>query len=164
MTLGQFAVVVGAPARWVQNAFQALGLPPVYTEELARRLSFAKAVKDACGMPLRRAFPMAADALARWPAEHTWELRGPAGAVVVSLDLERFLSSFYTRLSLARCRYAEKRRGRPRKRTLRGIGLAKWYGVDLTLLEASLQLTPEERLRRLDANVEFLRSVEVLGP
>lgn len=163
MTLGQFAVAVGAPTRWIQNALQALGLPPVYSEDLARRLSFAKAVKEACGMPLRRAFPLAEGALARWPAERTWELTGPAGAIVVSLDLERFLSAFYSRLSVARCRYAEKRRGRPRGRKLRGVALAKWYGVDLTLLEASLKLTPQERLRRLEEAAAFFRSAKVIG-
>lgn len=159
MTLGEFATAVGAPRRWVQNAFQALDLPAVYTEPLARRLAFAKAVKEACGMPLRRVFPLAADALARWPAHTTWELRDPNGAVRVVIDLERFLSDYAVRLSLSRTFYAEKRRGRPRKRTLRGIALAEWYGVDVSLLVESLKRTPEERLRTLDQAVEELRSM-----
>jgi transcriptional regulator with XRE-family HTH domain len=161
-TLGQFATAVGAPKRWVQNAFQALGLPAVYTEPLARRLAFAKAVKEACGMPLRRAFPLAGEALARWPAQNTWELREPDGAVRVVIDLERFLSDYAVRLSLSRTYYAEKRRGRPRKRKRRGIALAKWYGVDLSLLVESLKRTPEERLRQLDEAREFFATARIV--
>jgi hypothetical protein len=162
MTMGQFATAVGAPKRWVQNAFQALGLPAVYTEPLARRLAFAKAVKEACGMPLRRAFPLAEEALARWPADRTWEHRDPDGAVCVVIDLERFLSDYAVRLSLSRTYYAEKRRGRPRKRKLRGIALAKWYGVDVSLLVESLKRTPEQRLRQLDEAREFFTQARIV--
>ncbi len=162
MTLGQFAVAVGAPARWVQNAYQALGIPARYTEDLARRLSFARTVKAACGMSLRQAFPLAEEALARWPQHRTWELAGPDGVVRMTLDLERFLSDCTVRLSLARCWYAEKRRGRPPKKRRRGIAWAKWYGVDISLLEASLRLTPEQRLKRLDEAVEFFRKARIL--
>jgi hypothetical protein len=163
MTLGQFATAVGAPRRWIQNAFQALGLPAQYSEPLARRLAFAKTVKEACGMPLRRAFPLAGEALARWPAHKTWELRETDGAVRVVLDLERFLSDYAVRLSLSRTFYAEKRRGRPRKRELRGIALAEWYGVDVSLLVESLKRTPEERLRLLDEAVEAFKSMRIVG-
>ncbi len=162
MTLGQFAVAVGAPKRWVQNAFQALGLPPRYTAELARRLSFARTVKAASKMSLRRAFPLAEEALAQWPQHRTWEFAGPDGVVRLTLDLERFLSDCAVRLSLARCRYAEKRRGRPPKKRRRGIAWARWYGVDISLLEASLRLTPEQRLKRLDEAVEFFREARIV--
>jgi len=162
MTLGQFSTAVGAPTRWVQNAFQALGLPPVYTEPLARRLAFARAVKEACGMPLRRAFPLAEAALARWPAHKTWELRDPDGAVRVVIDLERFLSDYAVRLSLSRTWYAEKRRGRPPRRKRRGLALAKWYGVDVSLLVEALKRTPEERLRQLDEAREFFTSARIV--
>jgi hypothetical protein len=163
MTLGQFSTAVGAPRRWVQNAFQALGLPAIYTEPLARRLAFTKALKEACGMPLRRAFPLAEEALGRWPAHKTWELRDPDGAVRVVIDLERFLSDYAVRLSLSRTFYAEKRRGRPPKRKRRGLALGKWYGVDISLLEESLKRTPEERLRLLDEAVEAFKSMRIVG-
>ena len=162
MKLGEFATAVGAPRRWVQNAFQALGLPARYSEPLARRLAFARAVKEACGMPLRRAFPLAEGALARWPAHKDWELREADGAVRVAIDLERFLSDYAVRLSLSRTFYAEKRRGRPRKRKLRGLALAKWYGVDVSLLVESLKRTPEERLRLLDEAVEAFKAMRVV--
>lgn len=129
---------------------------------LARRLAFAHAVKQACGMPLRRAFPLALEALARWPAHKTWELRDPDGTVGLEIDLERFLSDYAVRLSLSRTFYAEKRRGRPRKRKLRGLALAKCWGVDVTLLEESLKRTPEERLRTLERAAEFFRRAVVI--
>ena len=161
MTLGQFAVAVGAPKRWVQNAYAALRLPAGYDETRARRLAFARTVKQACGMPLGRAYQLAEGALATWPAEKVWTYRGPDAAVAVSVELERFLSDFAARLSLARSYYAERRRGRPRRR--RGLALAKWYGVDVSLLESALRRTPDERLRSLDANVEFIRSMRITG-
>jgi hypothetical protein len=118
-------------------------------------------VKQACGMPLGRAYQLAEHALAAWPVQRLWTHRGPDGAVAVSVDLERFLSDFAARLSLARSYYAERRRGRPRRR--RGLALAQWYGVDVSLLESSLRRTPDERLRSLDANVEFIRSMRITG-
>jgi hypothetical protein len=160
MTLGQFATAVGASKRWVQNAFQALGLPPEYSEPLARRLAFAKALKEACGTPLRRGFPLAGNVLARWPAERSWESPDADGAVRVTIDLERFLSDYAVRLSLSRTWYAEKRRGRPWKR--RGVALATWWGVDLTLMDESLKRTPAERLERLDEAVAFFKSMRIV--
>jgi hypothetical protein len=148
----------------VQNAFQALGLRARYTEDLARRLSFARAVKEACGMPLRRAFPLAEGALATWPKEHFWRLTDPNGVVGVELDLRRFLADYGVRLSMSRTWYAERRRGRPPQRRLKGVALAKWYGVDISLLESSLRLTPAERLRRLEEALGFFRAVRVIGP
>ena len=114
-------------------------------------------------MPLRRAFPLAEEALARWPAHGTWELRDPDGSVRVVLDLERFLSDYAVRLSLSRTFYAEKRRGRPWKHQLRGIALAKWYGEDVSLILESLKRTPEQRLQLLDQAVEELKAMKVLG-
>jgi hypothetical protein len=163
MTLGQFATAVGAPKRWVQNAFQALGLPAEYTEELAQRLMFARVVKEACGMPLRRAFPYAEEAIGRWPEHRTWELTDNGGAVVVKIDLERFLSEWVVRLSLSRCWYAEKRRGRPWKTKLRGVALAKWYGEDVTLLQEHLKRTPGRRLEMLQGALDFVRRARVVG-
>ena len=160
MKLGEYAVAVGASKRWVQNARAALRERGPYTEAGARRLAFAKAVKEACGMPLRAAYPLATDALARWPAERTWSYRRPDAAASVSVDLERFLSEYAARLSLSRSFYAEKRRGRPRKR--HGVALAKWYGADVTLLETSLKLTPAQRLQRLEEAVAFFRGVRRL--
>ncbi len=156
MKLGEYAVAVGAPKRWVQNARAALAERGPYTEPGARRLALAKLVKETCGMPLRAAYPLAGAALAAWPAQRTWSHPPGDGAGSVTVDLEWFLSDYAARLSLSRSFYGERRRGRPRKR--RGVALAKWYGVDVTLLEESLKLTPAQRLQRLEDAVAFYRS------
>jgi len=161
MKLGEYAVAVGAPKRWVQNARAALGERGPYTESGARRLAFAKLVKETCSMPLRSAYPLAGAALASWPAQRSWSYRPGDGAVSITVDLERFLSEYAARLSLSRSYYAERRRGRPRKR--RGVALAKWYGVDVTLNEESLKLTPAQRLTQMDANREFSKSLRFTG-
>lgn len=153
LTLGQFSIMVGAPRRWVQNVRAALRLGGPYTEEEACRLAFARAVHQACGMSLASAHRMAAGALNAWPERRVWTHLGIDGAVVVTVDLERFLADFAARRSLARNFYAERRRGRPRGR--RGVALAQWYGVDLSLLRSSLKLTPAQRLQRLEEAARF---------
>jgi hypothetical protein len=158
MTLGQFSVAVGASPRWVQNARAALPLGGGYTVEKARRLALARALRRTCGMPLVEAYAAAGEALAGWPESRHWERTGSDG-VAVAVDLERFLGAFAARLSLARTLYGERERGRPRKVRRRGLALARDHGVDVGLLEASLARTPAERLRSLDRDVEFLRSL-----
>lgn len=162
MTLGQFATAVGASRRWVQNAYARLGLRPPYTAAGARRLAFARAIQDAAGMTLARAWTLAAEAIAAWPAQRSWTVPGD-GVVAVTVDLERLLSDYAVRLSLARSWYAERRRGRPPARRLRGVEWAKWYGEDVTLFESTLKRTPAERLRVLEANLAFIKSMRKTG-
>ena len=61
MTLGQFAVAVGASPRWVLNALTRLRVPRRYDEPLARRLALARTLHESAGFPLPRAFAEAAD-------------------------------------------------------------------------------------------------------
>lgn len=112
-------------------------------------------------MPLASASRVAGDALAAWPERRVWTHRGPEGAVVVTVELDRFLADFAARLSLARNFYGERRRGRPRRR--RGLALAKWYGVDVSLLRSSLKLTPAQRLQRLEEAARFFRNARRVG-
>jgi len=163
VTLSQFGSVVGAEPRWVQNAMASLGLPAQYTVTVARRLALARLVRESCGMPLVEAYPLAARALAGWPLRRHWERASPDGALRIVIDLERFLSTFTARLSVARARSPGRTRGRPRRTDLRGIALAREHGVDLGLLRASLRRTPEERLRRLDDDLAFVRSMRGAG-
>lgn len=163
MTLGEFSTAVGAPRRWVQNAMAVLGLPARYTVSGARELALARAINVACGMPLMDAYPLAQGALLAWPEQRMWNRVGPEATVTLAVDLERFLSSFFVRLSLSRTAYAERKRGRPRKRRRRGVAGAREHGVDVSLLESSLRRSPEERLRWLDEHLAFLRSAQVVG-
>ncbi|MBI4499800.1 MAG: hypothetical protein HY700_01440 [Gemmatimonadetes bacterium] len=165
MTFGQFATAAGAPAKWVQNAIALLKLPRRYTLEAAKVLGLAYELVRTCGIPLARAHPLAKRALAAWPAQREWIEEGADGSVRIVIDLERALSNFAVHLSLSRSYYAERQRGRPRKRRRGGaIARAREYGVDISLLEENLKRTPEERLRNLEEAVEFLKNVRVTGP
>jgi len=153
------ATAVGASTRWVLNAIRVLGVEGGYSVENARRLAFARVLKEASGLPLGRGYALADEALGGWPEHGTWTLTGPTGTVLVTVDLERFLSDFNVRLSLARCWVAEKARGRPPGRRKHGVAWAREYGVDISLLEESLKSTPEQRLRAADEAFELVRSL-----
>jgi hypothetical protein len=148
----------------VQNAHQALGLPPVYDAAGAKTLGLARILQEGFGVPLVTAHPLAREALAAWPAVSVWRRHDPSGVVAMEVDLARYLSGYASRLALARNWYAERPRGRPVKRRRRGLAGAADHGVDISLLRSSLESTPEERLRRLDENVEFLRTLRVDPP
>jgi len=161
--LGQFAVIVGASPRWVQNARAVLGLRGRYTEQGARQLGLAREIRQVTGMPLRRAWRLAPEALAAWPGRREWVHEGREASVRLVVDLERYLSNYAVRLALARTRYAERRRGRMPRRSRDPVAAAQAYGVDVSLLQESLTLSPEERLRRLEEAYEFFRTVQVVG-
>jgi hypothetical protein len=160
MSLGRFATAVGASPRWVQNAFQALGLEAVYDEGGAKTLGLARILQESFGLPLVVGHQLAGEALGAWPAVRVWRRESPAGAVALEVDLERYLSGYASRLALART-YEERKRGRPPARRKRGIAAAVEHGVDIGLLESSLLRTPEERLRQLDEDVTFLQTIRV---
>jgi hypothetical protein len=162
MTLGQFATAVGAAPRWVQNAFRVLGLKPGYTEPKARRLAFAKLLKEGCGVPLKRGWKLAPEALAVWPDHKTWTLAGAQGGVALTVDLERFLSTYAVRLSLSRTWYAEKPRGVTRAHPKHGVARARAHGDDISLLRAHLRRTPAARLRMLEEALRFTRRARVV--
>jgi hypothetical protein len=157
MTLGQYATAVGAAPRWVQNARAILKLRGRYDDDTARILGLARELTDTAGIPLVRAYPIARNALTAWPAERAWIHANADGSVSVVIDLERYLSAFSTRLSLARAAYAERTRGPRRARRRDPVAAAREYGYDVTLFDESAKLTPAERLRRLDQMSEFFR-------
>jgi hypothetical protein len=161
MTLGQFAAMMGAPPRWVQNASAVLRLRGPYDDERARHLGLARVLAESTGMPLVRAWPIAGDALAAWPRVRVWEDGTPDGPVRVVIDVERYLSAFATRLALVRTSYEERARGPRRRRPRNATAAARVRGVDVTLFDESLKLTPGERLRRLDEMSEFFGRARV---
>jgi hypothetical protein len=154
MTLAQFAIAVGAGTKWVQNAAAALGRPFAYTEDEARRLGLARAIQGVAGMPLKRAWELAGEALAS-PSKVVM-VESADGSVQMTVDLVRYRSSFAARLAAAR-REQPRRRGRPARRAKDSIAAAREYGIDISLLQSNLLRTPEERLRIAGANVEFAR-------
>ncbi len=161
MTLGQFATAVGADPRWVQNARAVLKLRGRYEEDAARRLGLARLITQTTGMPLVRSYRLAGKALSEPPSRAEWVESSADGAVRVVIELDRYRAAFATRLSLARTVYAERPRGPRPARTRDAMVAARRQGVDVTLFDESLRLTPAERLRRLDEMSEFFRTARV---
>ncbi|HEY9449052.1 MAG TPA: hypothetical protein VIQ60_04830 [Gemmatimonadaceae bacterium] len=81
------------------------------------------------------------------------------GAAAIVLGVARYHSSFAASLSVALTLSTPRRQGRMSRVLGHPVERAKKFGVDLDLVRASLALTPEERLRRLDANAEFLAAL-----
>jgi hypothetical protein len=161
MTLGQFAVAVGAPPRWVLNALTRLGVPRRYSEPLARRLALARLLAEVVGVPLPEAFALAKRVLAEADPFGIWRLESPSGAIALTIEMPRFFTGYGARLALANTQYGEKRRGRKPSRRGSAGERARAYGVDTTLLSAQLSRTPQRRVSELNQNVEFLKNVRV---
>ncbi|MGH7720495.1 MAG: hypothetical protein ACREON_16815, partial [Gemmatimonadaceae bacterium] len=132
-----------------------------YTLLEVERLAVARALQVTSAMPLPSAYELAVDVLTRYRRERTpvVALDDNGGVVTIKVDVHRILAAVSTRLSVLRTRYAPKRRGRPRSRRHDPIRAAAEYGLDVTLLAANLRRTPAERLRQLDAMVDFRRRV-----
>jgi hypothetical protein len=79
------------------------------------------------------------------------------------IDGNRLLSQFAARLSFAVEGYAERRRGRKRSPSDDALTAAVQYGVDLSLLTASLKRTPAERLRSADDDARFLSTLQIVS-
>lgn len=165
MTLGEFSLLVNVEPKWVLNASATLGGSLAYTLPAAKRLAVARALNQALGVPIPKAYELAAQILARYKAELPVTLRteGKAGelgdAVHTTVDVHRILAAVYTGLSRLRTAYAPRRRGRPVTARRDPVQAAAEYGLDLTLLSANLGRTPAQRLRQLDAMAGFRRHV-----
>jgi hypothetical protein len=159
MTLGQYACAVGAPARWVQNARASLGLRAPYDIATALRLGLAYELTRANGPSLREAYQIAKVGLERPDLQfNAVEISASARLVI---DAQRYRSAFYTRLSLALSTTLGRQRGKRAEKRGSPAARARRHGVDLTLLEESLLMTPGDRLRRLEEASEFLSSARV---
>ena len=160
MTLGEFAYVLDVDPKWVQNAGAALRSPLRYTLATAQCLAVARALTDALGTPLPRAYAEAAGMLRRYDgSRRPVAVSTGDGAVAATVDVYRILAAVNTGLSRLRTTYAPRRRGRPSRARRDPVRRAADYGLDLTLLAANLRRTPAERLRQLDAMAEFRRRV-----
>ncbi len=158
MTLAEFAYLLDADPKWVQNAAAALGGELRYTLATARRLAVARALSRSGDMPLPRAYTIAGKVLrtsvgSRKPVRVSEE----AAPVAVTVDVFRILGAVSVGLSRLRTMYAPRRRGRPASLRRDPLRVAEEYGLDLSLLAANLRRTPAERLRQLDAMADFRR-------
>jgi hypothetical protein len=161
MTLGQFAVAVGATPRWVLNALTRLRRPRRYDEPLARRLSLARMLAETLDVPLSRAYDVAGRALAEAKPEEQWRMESDNGAVILVIDLPRFFTAYLPRLALAQSRYGERVRGRSERRSRSAVARATAYGFDPTLIPGELTRTPAGRVSELDANRDFYERIRI---
>lgn len=158
MTLAQFALAAQADPKWVQNAVQSIGLFFNHSEDQARQLGLARVLNSTLGMPLRAAWDAAGEAL-RSPNERELVITESAdGSVRGVIDVYRYLSSFTAALSRAMA-HEPRAPGRPVVRERSAVYDAREYGIDISLLEAALDQSVEERLREADANAEFVRAI-----
>lgn len=165
MTLAEFALLVGTDPKWVLNASVVLRIPARYSLAAARRLTVARSLRDAAGMPLPRAYGMAGEALRRYAGEGALVTLTPdASTVELRVDVHRLLCEFNVRHSQLKTMHARRRPG-PRASTRRDpLRAASDYGIDLSLLRANLRRTPAERLRQLDGMAAFARHVRRAVP
>lgn len=164
MTLGEFAYLLNADPKWILNVSAALGGSLRYSLPVAKRLAVARELQGSLGVSISRAYDLAAGVLRRHdgkrkPVPVVASEGADAGAVAVSVDVYRILSAVYAGLSRLRTSYAPRRRGRPVTKRRDPVEMAAEYGLDLTLLVANLRRTPAERLRQLDAMIDFRRRV-----
>lgn len=125
MKLAEFARVVDAPPKWVQNASAVLGISFQYSLEEAQRLALARLLAETADVSLKRAHSLAAAALQDYRGLFAPRQPGSGGqgrlvltespdeALRITLDLDRFASAFLARLSATRSLYRERKRGRP---------------------------------------------------
>lgn len=160
MNLTRFAIAAGATPKWVLNAHALLGIRRIYDEARAQLFALTCELAES-SLPLQAAYRTAEAMLALGPrgGDQNWE--EPLGGMVwVRIDQARFLTRWGLALAWARRPEVERRRGRP-ARLRQGLSGAEEYGVDLSLLRASLNRSPAERLQRLDEDREFLQSLRV---
>lgn len=166
MTLGEFAYLLDVSPKWVQNVAAVVGGSLPYTLLTARRLAVARALVEATGMLMPRAYALATDVLKRNDgSRRPVRIPGDDGDVVLTVDVYRILAAVSAGLSRLRTMYQPRRRGRPASGRPDPRQVAAEYGLDLSLLAANLRRTPAQRLRQLDAMVDFrLRVRRGRGP
>jgi hypothetical protein len=170
LTRSQFAEVVRADEKWVENTARVLGRQLAYTPQEARYFGIIRLLAKQFGIPVARSAQLAAAAMQQPPDTRAVVLDGSDdGSAALVLDLSRYHSGLAAALATALHRGGPRRSGRPVTVHEQGskydpIGAAERYGVDISLLRQSLRQSPAERLARLDTNAAFLRSLRPTNP
>jgi hypothetical protein len=162
MTLAQFALAVGADPKWVQNATAALQRYLRYTEDEARIVGLARLIHSTAGTSLRSAYDMAEAALSLDPPASTIVAESPDGSVRVVVDVWRYLCTFTAWLSRART-HEPARRGRPAVREPWARWSAEGYGLDVSLIDANMERSLEERIHEADEIAEVMTRYRIPG-
>lgn len=115
--------------------------------------------REALRAILRRIDPRGMTRPAREPEERAWlEERGQAGAFIEDDQYAEAARLYYRRKYVR----DESTTGKSSQVAAGGddpIAAAANFGIDISLLRSSLQRTPGERLRELDANMSFVAEV-----
>jgi len=151
MTLQETAAAVGESPRWVLNALTRLKVPRRYSEPLARRLYIARLLNRGLRLPLPDAWHLAADVLA---GNLTEPWRHEADGLSLQIDVPRVLTGYAARLALAR-HQGPRARGRRRSTFGSAVERAAQWGIDVSLLEAMLDLPPRRRTASAVANMTW---------
>ncbi len=149
LRLGQVAWVLGVNEKTADNAIRALGLPRPLDQDTACALALALRAKHRHGIPLRRGFPLARQAMIR-PASREND--------PLIRDLRSYLGQVKARVRSPLKSYRPLPRGRPRKdrpapavpaalRRSAAVRRAIWWGLDLTLNDAELRQPVRRRLQ-----------------
>jgi hypothetical protein len=163
MTRAQFAMAVLADEKWVENAIRLLGRRTTYTAEAARWLGLVRVFNQEIGVTLSRAAELADEALEHKAHAGTVTVgRKEGSSAGVSIDLDRYHSTYVAALSAAIDLGGPLRRGRPRatvRRKASALERAAEYGVDIGLLREGLKLSVRERFHQLDENAAFINEL-----
>ncbi len=160
MTMGQLATAAGAEVKWILNSAALLRRRVRHTPADAKWWGLLRLLAESLKLPLQISADAATTALRGAFAGELSVLADPSGSASLKIDLGRYQSMFLGNLSRALVLETPKRRGRPpRTPGSKAVDSAVRYGVDLGLVRAALKRTPAERLRMLEANAEFLRSM-----
>lgn len=160
MTFTQLAVATGGDLKWLRNSAAILGVPLRASPSSSRVWSLVRLLNTTFYFPLDVAARMAAVIL---PDANSRECLGVIedeyGCGAFMLDFDRFGSIFLANLSRALNLDTPKKRGRHRPKARDAVAAARAYGLDIPLIESALRRSPDERLRRLDADAQFLRAL-----
>lgn len=162
MTLAQVAVAAAADLKWLLNSSALLKRRIRRTPVDSRWWGLVRLLTESLGVPLDSAASAATASLGAGAGRGIVVTfgRDPSHSTALQIDLSRYGSVFLGNLSRALVHETPKRMGRPVARTTGGALLAATrYGIDLSLLRASLDRTPAERLEMLEANASFLRGM-----
>ena len=157
MNLTQFSIASGCDMKWLLNSSAILGRNIRLTPENARWWGLVRALESTFGLTLANASAAATRALAGQMDDAIVVVaEDDSGVASMLVNLFRYDTNFLANLSRARVRETPKRRGRRAGKSRDPIAAAERYGLDIGLIQSSLERTPAERLALLDRNREFV--------
>lgn len=161
MNLNQLSIAAGADLKWLLNSSAILRRPLRPTPENARWWGLVRVLESTFGLTLSNAGSAATRALSSENDDGEVAVAADSsGSATMSVNRVRYDSTFLANLSRALVRETPKRRGRRAERSRDPVGAAAEYGLDIGLMQSSLERTPGERLTALDRNRAFVYQMQ----